>query len=96
MRTGFRNAGIYGAEVYRSNDGGATWKKMNVRKSQDCNSTYGVLFSEKYSCHRVNENKLIITGVPIQLSIEGGKNFKTIDKENVHGDHHCRVDRPKT
>jgi len=28
---GFRNAGIYGAEIYRSNDAGATWKKMNEK-----------------------------------------------------------------
>ena len=84
---GFRNAGIYGAEIYRSNDAGATWKKMN-EKGLKLYSTYGYYFG-KIFVSPVNENKLIITGVPIQLSTNGGKNFKTIDKENVHGDHHA-------
>ena len=84
---GFRNAGIYGAEVYRSNDGGASWKKMN-QKGLKLYSTYGYYFG-KIFISPVNENKLIITGVPIQLSTDGGKSFKTIDKENVHGDHHA-------
>jgi len=84
---GFRNAGIYGAEVYRSDNGGATWKKMNV-KGLKLYSTYGYYFG-KIFVSPVNENKLIITGVPIQLSTDGGKSFKTIDRENVHGDHHA-------
>ena len=90
---GFRNAGIYGAEVYRSNDAGATWKKMN-EKGLKLYSTYGYYFG-KIFVSPVNENKLIITGVPIQLSTDGGKTFKTIDKENVHGDHHAVWIDPK-
>ena len=90
---GFRNAGIYGAEIYRSNDAGATWKKMN-EKGLKLYSTYGYYFG-KIFVSPVNENKLIITGVPIQLSTNGGKNFKTIDKENVHGDHHAVWIDPK-
>jgi photosystem II stability/assembly factor-like uncharacterized protein len=84
---GFRNAGIYGAEVYRSDNSGATWKKMN-EKGLKLYSTYGYYFG-KIFVSPVTENKLIITGVPIQLSTDGGKTFKTIDKENVHGDHHA-------
>lgn len=90
---GFRNAGIYGAEVYRSNDAGATWKKMN-KKDLKLYSTYGYYFG-KIFVSPANENKLVITGVPIQLSIDGGKSFKTIDKENVHGDHHVVWIDPK-
>lgn len=90
---GFRNAGIYGAEVYRSGDAGATWKKMN-EKGLKLYSTYGYYFG-KIFVSPVNENKLIITGVPIRLSIDGGKIFKTIDKENVHGDHHAVWIDPK-
>jgi len=90
---GFRNAGIYGAEVYRSNDGGVTWKKMN-EKGLKLYSTYGYYFG-KIFVSPVNENKLIITGVPIQLSTDGGKSFKTMDKENVHGDHHAVWIDPK-
>jgi photosystem II stability/assembly factor-like uncharacterized protein len=90
---GFRNAGIYGAEVYRSDNSGATWKKMN-EKGLKLYSTYGYYFG-KIFVSPVNGDKLIITGVPIQLSTDGGKNFKTIDKENVHGDHHVAWIDPK-
>jgi photosystem II stability/assembly factor-like uncharacterized protein len=90
---GFQNAGIYGAEVYRSNDGGATWKKMN-EKGLTLYSTYGYYFG-KIFVSPVNENKLVITGVGIQLSTDGGKTFKNIDKRNTHGDHHAVWIDPK-
>jgi len=90
---GFQNAGIYGAEVYRSNDGGITWKKMN-EKGLTLYSTYGYYFG-KIFVSPVNENKVVITGVPIQLSTDGGKTFKNIDKRNTHGDHHVAWIDPK-
>jgi len=83
---GFQNAGIYGAEVYRSDDAGATWKKMN-EKALTLYSTYGYYFG-KIFVSPANENKVVITGVPVQLSTDGGKTFKNIDKRNTHGDHH--------
>ena len=90
---GFVNAGIYGAEVYRSNDGGATWKKMN-EKALTLYSTYGYYFGKIY-VSPMNENKVVITGVPIMMSVDGGKTFKNIDKRNVHGDHHAVWIDPK-
>lgn len=91
--TGFENAGIYGAEVYRSDDGGATWKKMN-QKDLTLYSTYGYYFG-KIFVSPMNENKLVITGVTIQMSTDGGKSFKNIDKRNTHGDHHTVWIDPK-
>jgi photosystem II stability/assembly factor-like uncharacterized protein len=90
---GFVNSGIYGAEVYRSDDGGATWKKMNQR-GLTLYSTYGYYFG-KIFVSPVNENKLVITGVSIQMSTDGGKTFKNIDKRNTHGDHHVAWIDPK-
>ncbi len=90
---GFQNAGIYGAEVYRSNDGGMTWKKMN-EKDLKLYSTYGYYFG-KIFVSPVDENKLVITGVSIQLSTDGGKTFKNIDKRNTHGDYHAVWIDPK-
>jgi photosystem II stability/assembly factor-like uncharacterized protein len=84
---GFQNAGIYGAEVYRSNNGGMTWKKIN-EKSLTLYSTYGYYFG-KIFVSPVNEKKLVITGVSIQLSTDGGKTFSDIDKRNTHGDYHA-------
>ncbi len=90
---GFQNAGIYGCEVYRSDDAGKTWKKAN-EKSIGIYSTYGYYFGKIY-VSPVNENKLIITGVSLQLSNNGGKSFKNIDQRNVHGDHHAIWIDPK-
>ncbi|MER3498564.1 MAG: glycosyl hydrolase [Chitinophagaceae bacterium] len=90
---GFQNTGIYGAEVYRSDDGGMTWKKMN-EKFLTLYSTYGYYFGKIY-VSPVNENKVVITGVPLLMSTDGGKTFRNIDKRNVHGDHHSIWINPK-
>ncbi len=90
---GFQNSGIYGCEVYRSDDAGITWKKTHI-KGIGIYSTYGYYFGKIY-VSPVNENKLVITGVSLQLSTDGGKTFKNIDQRNVHGDHHCIWIDPK-
>lgn len=90
---GFQNTGIYGCEIYRSDDGGMSWKKTNI-KSIGIFSTYGYYFGKIY-VSPVNENKLVITGVSVQLSTDGGKSFKNIDGNNVHGDHHAIWINPK-
>ncbi|HEY0434429.1 MAG TPA: hypothetical protein VGC95_11180 [Chitinophagaceae bacterium] len=83
---GFVNAGIVGAEIYRSDDGGSSWKKVN-EKGLDLYSTYGYYFG-KIFISPVDDHKLVITGVSIQLSTDGGKTFHSIDKRNTHGDYH--------
>ncbi|MES1218329.1 MAG: glycosyl hydrolase [Bacteroidota bacterium] len=90
---GFQNNGIAGCEVYRSDDAGSTWKKTN-EKPIGIYSTYGYYFG-KIFISPMNENKLVITGVPLQMSIDGGKTFKNIDKRNVHSDHHVVWIDPK-
>jgi hypothetical protein len=90
---GFQNTGIAGCEVYRSDDAGITWKKTNT-KAINIYSTYGYYFGKIY-VSPVNENKVVIFGVSIQLSTDGGKTFKSIDQRNVHGDHHAVWIDPK-
>lgn len=89
---GFQGS-ITGCEVYRSDDAGMTWKKTHT-KAITIYSTYGYYFG-KIFVSPVNENKLVITGVPLQMSTDGGKTFKNIDKRNVHGDHHAIWINPK-
>jgi photosystem II stability/assembly factor-like uncharacterized protein len=90
---GFQNTGISGCEVYRSDDAGITWKKTNT-KGISIYSTYGYYFGKIY-VSPVNENKVVIFGVSIQLSTDGGKTFKSMDQRNVHGDHHAVWIDPK-
>ncbi|MBC7849645.1 MAG: glycosyl hydrolase [Chitinophagaceae bacterium] len=93
VNDGFVNTGIYGCQVYRSDDAGKTWKKTHD-KEIGIFSTYGYYFSKVY-VSAYNENKVIIFGVPLQLSTDGGKTFKSIDKGNVHADHHAIWMNPK-
>ena len=93
VNDGFTNTGIYGCQVFRSDDGGVSWKKTH-EKDISIFSTYGYYFGKIY-VSPYNENKVIIFGVPLQLSIDGGKTFKSIDKGNVHADHHAIWINPK-
>ncbi|MDB5253508.1 MAG: glycosyl hydrolase [Flaviaesturariibacter sp.] len=85
QNTGFEGT-PYGAEIYRSDDGGRSWRKMN-NKPLSTFSTYGYYFG-KIFVSPVNDQKLVITGFTIDLSTDGGRTFKSIGKENVHADHH--------
>lgn len=84
---------IIGCEVYRSDDGGTSWKKTNTKQLRLYN-TYGYYFG-KIFVSPANENKVVITGIDLQLSADGGKTFKKIDKEHVHADHHSMWINPK-
>ena len=90
---GFQNTGIAGCEVYKSEDGGASWKKTN-EKPITIFSTYGYYFAKIYTS-AYNPDKLFILGFYAQMSTDGGKSFSTIDKGNVHPDHHALWVNPK-
>ena len=84
---GFQNKSVTGCEVYRSEDGGRSWKRTHD-KQIGIFSTYGYYFGKIY-VSPVNPDKLVILGIYAQLSEDGGKTFRTIDKANVHSDHHA-------
>lgn len=90
---GFQNTGIEGCEVYRSDDGGNSWKKTHDKPISIFN-TYGYYFAKIYTSH-YNPDKLFILGFYAQYSTDGGKTFKTMDKGNVHADHHALWVNPK-
>jgi len=77
---------VIGAEVYKSTNGGKTWKKTHKNYLDGVYSSYGYYFGI-IGVNTANENKIYIGGVPLIKSDDGGKTFKAIGKENVHGDH---------
>lgn len=84
---------IIGCEVYRSEDGGQTWRKTN-EKELSLYNTYGYYFGKIFVAPN-DDKKVVITGFDIELSTDGGKTFKRIDGPNVHADHHVAWINPK-
>jgi photosystem II stability/assembly factor-like uncharacterized protein len=90
---GFQNTGIAGCEVYKSEDNGQSWKKVNEKPISIFN-TYGYYFAKIYTSY-TNPDKVFILGFNALYSTDGGKTFKNMDKGNVHADHHALWVNPK-
>ena len=85
---------VIGAEIYRSEYGGTSWKKMNADFIEDVFYSYGYYFAW-IRVDPSNKEKIYIGGVPIIKSADGGKTWESIDAENVHSDHHTLWIDPK-
>ncbi len=85
---------VIGTEVYKSTDGGITWKKTHDDYLDDIYYSYGYYFGHIYVAPDHSEN-IYIYGVPIVKSKDGGKTFTSISAENVHADHHALWINPK-
>jgi photosystem II stability/assembly factor-like uncharacterized protein len=85
---------IYGAQLYRSDDGGATWKMTHKDALPNLYSTYGYYFGKVW-VSPTDDKKIVLTGVGLMMSTDGGATFKQIGKENVHSDHHYVWINPK-
>lgn len=79
---------VIGAEVYRSEDGGESWTKMNEDYIDFLYNSYGYYFGQvRVSPH--NPDKIYVLGVPVLRSDDGGKTYTGINGDNVHSDHHA-------
>ena len=92
VNTGFE-ANPIGCEVYKSENGGQSWKKAN-EKEIGMFFTYGYYFAKIY-VSPYNENKVYILGLNPMISTDGGKTWKNADKNNVHSDHHALWINPR-
>ncbi|MBL0099570.1 MAG: glycosyl hydrolase [Saprospiraceae bacterium] len=79
---------VVGAEVYVSQNNGKSWTKTHTGYLDDVYYSYGYYFGQ-IRVQPNNPDKIYIFGVPILRSDDGGKNWKNIDGENVHSDHHA-------
>jgi photosystem II stability/assembly factor-like uncharacterized protein len=85
---------VIGAEVYLSTDGGKTWHKTHKGFLDGLYYSYGYYFG-KIHVDPSNKNQIYVYGVPILSSKDGGKTFKSIDAENMHGDFHALWINPR-
>ncbi len=80
---------IKGAEVYRSEDSGITWKRTHSFDIDGVYFTYGYYFGE-LRVSPSNTEDVFIYGVPMLKSSDGGKTWEEIDTlETMHSDHHA-------
>ncbi len=84
---------IYGAEVYRSEDEGRSWKRTHDKPLTIYN-TYGYYFGKIFVSPK-NADRIVILGFSADLSDDGGKTFKVMDKSNTHADWHALWMNPR-
>ena len=77
---------VIGGEVYRSDDKGETWKKVNKEYFDGFFSTYGYSFCDVRVAPD-DEDKIYVLGIRMYTSDDGGKTYRQIAKI-VHADHH--------
>ena len=86
------NTKVAGAEVYRSDDSGATWKKMNSYDLDGVFYTYGYYFAEM-EVSPDDPDLIYIYGVPLLKSRDGGVTWHRLDTlsgvRDIHVDHHA-------
>lgn len=79
---------VTGAEVYRSENGGHTWRKTHTQYLDQLYFSYGYYFG-KIHVSPLDADKIYLYGVPLLRSDDRGKTFVSLDGGNVHADHHA-------
>ena len=79
---------VIGGEVYKSVDFGRSWKKTHEGYLDDLCYSYGYYFGQ-IRIDPQDHNGIYIMGVPILKSKDGGATWTSINKSNVHVDHHA-------
>ncbi|MBN2173702.1 MAG: hypothetical protein JW731_06205, partial [Bacteroidales bacterium] len=78
---------IKGATIYRSDDSGENWKQVSEENSymEGLSGTYGWVFGQ-IRVDPVNEDKIYVMGLYLNVSEDGGKTFHELP--GMHMDHH--------
>lgn len=80
------NTDIRGLEVWRSDDGGATWRRTHDEPLRQVVYTYGYYFGE-IRVAPDDPERIYALGVPIITSGDGGVTFSSIQGRDVHVDY---------
>ncbi len=73
------NTDIIGAEIYRSNDFGDTWEKVNKGYIESMFFTYGYYFGQ-IRVAPDNPDIVYVLGVQLMKSVDGGKTFANVSR----------------
>jgi photosystem II stability/assembly factor-like uncharacterized protein len=68
--------------LYRSDDSGATWKKVN-------NNNVRPMYFSQVRIDPNDDDVLVMGGVDLQMSTDGGKSINTASASAIHSDHHA-------
>ncbi len=79
---------VIGAEVYRSDDSGTTWRRTHPDYLDKMVYTFGYYFGNIRVAPDSSDH-IYVMGVPIVTSHDGGKTFTSLNQENVHVDQHA-------
>lgn len=82
------NTRVTGAEIYRSDNGGDSWKKVNSYDLEGMYYTYGYYFGQ-VRVSPDNPDRIFVYGVPLLRSEDGGKTYSRLDTFQIHVDHHA-------
>lgn len=80
------DAEIRGCELWRSDDGGATWARTHQEPLREIYYTYGYYFGQ-VRVSPSDPDRVYLLGVPLVTSADGGKTFSGLNARNVHVDH---------
>lgn len=79
---------IRGIEVWRSDDGGASWRRTHDEPIREMVYTYGYYFGQ-VRVSPSDPERIYILGVPLLTSGDGGGTFQSIHHPSVHVDYHA-------
>jgi photosystem II stability/assembly factor-like uncharacterized protein len=75
--------------VYRSDDGGTSWRKMSSVNPRP-------MYFSQLRIDPKNSARLLVGGVGLHMSIDSGKTFETNADQVIHSDHHAIWIDPNT
>jgi photosystem II stability/assembly factor-like uncharacterized protein len=77
---------IRGIEVWRSDDAGVSWHRTHEQALRQVVYTYGYYFGQ-IRVSPIDPDQVYVLGVPLIVSDDGGKSWRSLDRHSTHGDH---------